>query len=136
MKKTTQYFLAMLAVVLFGFSACTSSTDDDRVYGDWDEDRNASLDDREFSNAWGGSEYYSRWDTNNDGFVDEAEWTAGRDTNMQGYDGAYGDWDNDADNRLSEDEFREGIYGFYDRDGDRMINEEEYNSWYGERREP
>ncbi|WP_224999822.1 hypothetical protein [Cesiribacter sp. SM1] len=132
MKRNTSYLLTMLVVLLLGFASCTRSTEDGAHYGTWDEDNSVSLDDREFGNAWGESGYYDRWDANSDGFVDATEWTEGRGRNMPSYTGDYSEWDADADDRLSEDEFRQGIYGYYDRDGDRMINEEEYNAWYSE----
>lgn len=129
MSNLTRNYTYLLAVLVLAFTACSPGSEE-RAYGDWDEDANTTLDEREFGNAWGESGYYDRWDTNSDGFLDDTEWTAGRDENLEGYNGVLGDWDTDADNRLNEDEFRRGVYGFYDRDRDNMINEEEYNAWY------
>lgn len=133
MKNLSKFYMILLACMLVGFTACDSATEEGREYGDIDLNGDASLDDQEFGTAWGDDGYYDRWDTNTDGFLDETEWNARRG-GLEGYTGNFSDWDSDADNRLSEDEFRGGIYGHYDRDGDRMINEEEYNAWYREGR--
>lgn len=126
--------LMLLTLLMLGFSACSSATEENREYGDVDIDGDQRLDEGEFNNAWTETRYYGRWDVNNDSYIDEAEWTEGRDRYMGDYTGAMGDWDTDADQRLSEDEFRRGIYGYHDRDQDRMISEEEYNAWYREDR--
>ena len=132
MNKLSYFYIPLLALLMLGFTACSSATEENREYGDIDLDGSGELDDREFGTAWTESGYYDRWDTNADGFLDETEWEAGRGRYMGDYTGAFGDWDMDADNRLSEDEFRTGAYGYFDRDQNRMINEEEYNAWYRE----
>ncbi len=129
--KTKQItWLSMLLPVCFVLliTACSTPVEE-RSYGRWDEDRNATLDEREFGTAWGEEDYFRRWDANNDSYLDESEWNSTRSAQLGEYDGSFQDWDTDGDNQLSEDEFRIGVYSYFDKDGDRMINEEEYNAW-------
>jgi hypothetical protein len=41
-------------------------------------------------------------------------------------DNAFGEWDVNDDNRLSNDEFYNGVYASYDSDGDKIIEEPEF----------
>ena len=67
---------------------------------------------------------WDQWDANDDAVVDESEFAAGF-----GEEGVYGEWDEDGDGALSEDEFNAGVYGMYDEDDSGDWNEEEYNDY-------
>ncbi|MEQ9440386.1 MAG: hypothetical protein RIG62_15130 [Cyclobacteriaceae bacterium] len=47
---------------------------------------------------------------------------------LAGINVRYGDWDNDGDNVLNENEFFKGFYGTWDRDDNNTVNEEEFQT--------
>lgn len=131
MKRSIRFGASLAALFLmFGFAACSSATEENREYGDVDIDGDAVLDDNEFAAVWDETGFYDRWDIDQDGYIDDQEWTDVPSQYRGDVNTGLQEWDSDADQRLSEDEFRTGVYGYVDRDRDRMINEEEYNSWY------
>ncbi len=69
------------------------------------------------------SERFADWDSNNNGSLEQDEFSAGLDIH-----GTFGKWDTDGDNSLSADEFARGMYGAYDVNGDQSIDEDEFGN--------
>ena len=65
-------------------------------------------------------EWYGEWDGNEDGALDQEEFTTGF-----GEAGVYESWDGDGDGALSEDEFNQGVFGGYDADDSGTLEEPE-----------
>lgn len=131
MKKNTQLCLKVTALfLLLGFSACSSATEENREYGDVDINGDFVVDDNEYAAVWDEIGFYDRWDIDHDGYIDDKEW----DDVPARYRGeetaGWQNWDRDADQRLSEEEFRGGVYGAFDADRDSRLNEDEFNAWY------
>lgn len=61
------------------------------------------------------------WDADGDTALTQEEFATGFNGR-----GILGDWDQDADGLLSEDEFGQGVYGTYDRDLSGDLSEDEY----------
>lgn len=131
---------ALCLGLMIGFVACDDEDDtvqlfnQDRlftdfssanVYGTWDLDNDGFLDEDEFT-----SSYYEIWDLDDDGILEENEWdTAVTDFNIVGAD--WNAWDLDANGRLDMNEFKTGFSSFnyftdWDMDNDGLIRDREY----------
>ena len=71
------------------------------------------------------------WDDNDDGLLDEAEFSQGLlDA------GVFDEWDVDDDDLVGSDEFAEGVYGLWDTDGDGELTIDEWDNavdrWFSE----
>ena len=64
------------------------------------------------------------WDGDEDGLIDESEWTEGWGDNA-----AFDEWDEDEDGLLSEEEYGRGVFGTYDEDDDGFLDEDEYGAF-------
>lgn len=70
-------------------------------------------------------EDFDDYDLDDDGIIDEDEWTEGwADTEW------FGDYDVDDDQLVSTDEFNEGLFDIYDEDDDELWDEDEYETFY------
>jgi Ca2+-binding EF-hand superfamily protein len=66
----------------------------------------------------------SELDRDDDGEVSEEEFI----TAFEG-EGLFGDWDEDGDGNLTQEEFRSGAFSAYDEDGDGALDEEEFSEF-------
>lgn len=136
MKKKIPATIVFFCVLAFSLSGCDTGGNGEYEFSDWDQDGNELLDKNEFFRAYAETNYHSRWDTDEDKFIDQEEWESGVTSYWVAYDiaehGAFSTWDPDINEKLPEDEFREKIFEFYDKDGDGFLNKEEYQSWYSD----
>lgn len=74
---------------------------------------------------------FDDWDTDDDGFLSEAEFEPGIQSA-----GWFDEWDENNDERLSEEEFETGLFGLFDDDDDGVLSTSEWDegidAWYGE----
>lgn len=97
---------------------------------DFDKNNNGILDSDEFNTY-----VYSRWDTNRDGYLSDAEWERSltrwsRAPQSVEYK-TYSYWDKDGDGRLDPAEFNTVVsstrlYQVWDEDADNIIEADEY----------
>ena len=99
------------------------------LWEDADMDGDNSFNNDEFDNS-----AFNMWDTNNDGMLDDTEWTtATADFNIDATNSQMSTWDTDMDNSLNMEEFRAGFnannfYADWDMDGTMNLNEREYTN--------
>ncbi len=98
-------------------------------YDNWDRNQDGVVDDREFYDN-----NYDRLDANRDQILDADEWEQGYNDIYAPYLSTrdYDDFDTDANNAVSRDEYYSGmrdtdLYDEYDVDGDRYIDSDEMN---------
>jgi hypothetical protein len=111
-------------------SALTEMTDTPHAntsyFTDWDTNNDSYLDENEYSGG-----VFSSWDANKDNRLDENEWNTGaRDYGITGQ--SWADWDLDTDGFLNDGEYRTastkaGWYRAWDSDGDNRLSQEEYD---------
>lgn len=122
------------------------------VLGDYDANRNAFVDRREFNEAT-----FNRFDVDGDVFIDEKEFDDGRDGFFgtdERFDDNFDDFDGDLDTRLDieefepavgryvdtfdengdgvadSDEFGRSMFDLFDRSGDGFVDDGEFNTWW------
>lgn len=96
----------------------------------WDQNKDASLDEQEFRTGFRDAGVFNDWDANDDNMLSEDELNTGIGDNREAFnerfgENAFGEWDADDNDMLSEDEFHGGTYTAYDDDGDKVIEEPE-----------
>lgn len=97
-------------------------------FSDLDGNGNDLIENEEYNQGLFDSDYYSSWDSNEDGVLTEDEWGAGTET-WDDYSGDVGfsDWDSNYDNELTEDEFNKGFWNTLDDDDNNTIDQDEWD---------
>lgn len=146
-----RFSIALLAVFMLAFSACTDDPDtvddfdDDDLAVDetdpydtgaetgffdtWDTDTDTYLSEDEFRTNYDQSGYYGSYDTDADTYLSEDEYNTGYVG--AGFDSAanFSTYDTDGDGRISRDEFRTGLFNLMDADGDGRVSREEFRQY-------
>jgi Ca2+-binding EF-hand superfamily protein len=169
----------LLIILLMGASACDSS-DENNIYEGWDANQDDLVDEEEFYSGITATGYhasidlnsdgnvsdqefvegfYTAWDTDGDGVIDQAEWNnklpeVGGDSPL----GGFRDYDADRDQALTYEEFRRNfsdteffqemdedgdgslddedlssaMFFLWDHDGDGYVESAEFEEWYGD----
>ena len=63
--------------------------------------------------------YYTEWDADRNGALNQDEFRESWNTNMEGEefnDATFGEWDANRDSALDENEFKGGLWGYYNKD--------------------
>lgn len=121
--------------------------EENQAYQNWQNEEETVTEDAFYEGT------FSRWDVNNDNYLDTAEfntgnrawetdygnnfntWDQNRDNRLDVNEyttgmnetGVYNDWDTNADRTLDEDEFYEGTFNRWDTNRDNRIDTNEYN---------
>lgn len=148
-----RFSLALLAVFMLAFSACTDDPDtvdelddddlmveetptdpyatgtDTGLYDTWDTNQDTYLDEDEYRTNYGQSGLYDTYDTDQDTYLSEDEYRtgyvgAGFDTEEN-----FSEYDTDGDGRISREEFEAGLFSRMDADGDGRISREEFQRY-------
>ncbi|WP_298433493.1 hypothetical protein [uncultured Jannaschia sp.] len=115
---------AVLIVALAAPAAAQS------IAGDWDGDGDTFLSDAEFLAGWSATDSFSRYDSNADGAIDEAEFGAfDRDDAYWNRRGAamatFRDYDTNLDGVVDDAEYGAGWFTDYDRDRSGFLDDAE-----------
>lgn len=73
--------------------------------------------------------YYTEWDADRNGALNQDEFRESWNTNMEGEafnDKMFDEWDANRDAALDENEFRGGLWVYYNKDKNEGLNEEEF----------
>lgn len=73
------------------------------------------------------------WDVNDDGALDQNEFSASWDSAFEDAGTPFSALDADNDGMITESEYNSGIFSFYDRDRDGAMNEEEFDQFSRDR---
>lgn len=99
----------------------------DNDFTNWDSNQDGYLDEDEYSGG-----FFKNLDGNTDGKVDETEWNDGlTNSNVTGQ--SWADWDIDRDGFLNDGEYRDGYSKgswsrAWDTDKDNRLSQDEYNT--------
>src|SRR5687768_304836 len=119
-----------------GVVACLAVPAYAAMPSDWDKNADASLTRDEFDARFTALGVFGKLDTDKNGMISQAEWTAGTATlgdafkNRFAPDAAsdpFKTWNMDAQDGLTEKEFYDGIYAVYDDNRDKTIQEAEFS---------
>lgn len=113
-------------LLVFGFSACGQEETYDESFEPGIEQEGLPGEDMGIQ-----AEGLGDWDADLNNQIDRAEFTTGF-----GEAGIYDEWDIDANQELSEDEFYSGVYDLWDENDDALLDESEWNNqannWFAE----
>ena len=102
---------------------------------DWDKNADAGLTRDEFDARFTAMGVFEKWDTDKDGKLTQAEWTAAMGTHGDRFKTRFGGtanadpfmtWNTDGTDGLTEQEFYQGAYSGYDANRDNKIQETEF----------
>lgn len=99
-----------------------------------DENTDGRVDGNEFSYVFEENDFYEIWDLNQNGLLDEKEWSEGVATYYSSRDfaGDFRVWDLNNDSFVDFEEYTETTLSILDENSDEYIDEEEYTAWeYG-----
>ena len=87
----------------------------------WDDNADTVVDSAEFCSGFQDAGVFANWDVNEDDVLTESEFDIGIDDKIGHLDEsigeeAFGEWDTDANGRLTQKEFCEGVHAGYDAD--------------------
>ena len=114
-----------------GKDMATVETEDNRLIGDedffteWDVNKDGNLDEDEYAGG-----FFTSWDADKDGNLTQAEWETGANY-IEQRGQSWADWDLDRDGIINHGEYRGGVRDHnwihaWDSNDDRMLNKMEY----------
>jgi hypothetical protein len=115
--------LKLATTSAFALSLLAAPVMAQEMFGDWDANADAGIDQEEFNTGFGEAGAFGAWDANDDEGIDQSEFEAGYGDREVG---EFSEWDTDADSMLNEDEFNTGVFGSYDADASGVIEEPEF----------
>lgn len=112
-----------------GEAAEALAADLEAAFDDVDADSDGTVSQENWESWWEENDWFSNWDLDADGYVDENEFATrleGRAFGEEFDTSLFAQWDEDGDERLGEDEFRSSLFDWMDEDDDDALDTDEW----------